>query len=58
MAFLFQFYMRQPDSDVEQYLKLFTFLTDAEIADLMKTHKVGEVVLPVCPARLFLEMSM
>ncbi|KAK9883730.1 hypothetical protein WA026_001918 [Henosepilachna vigintioctopunctata] len=35
---LYQFWMRQPDSEVEKMLKLFTFLTLGEIKDLMRQH--------------------
>jgi tyrosyl-tRNA synthetase len=34
----FQFWMRTSDQDVERYLKFFTFLTEAEIAEITKTH--------------------
>ncbi|XP_019613508.1 PREDICTED: tyrosine--tRNA ligase, mitochondrial-like [Branchiostoma belcheri] len=35
---LYQFFVRQPDSIMENYLKLFTFLSTAEIADIMRKH--------------------
>ncbi len=34
----FQFWMRTSDQDVERYLKFFTFLTEAEIAEITKKH--------------------
>jgi tyrosyl-tRNA synthetase len=34
----FQFWMRTDDRDVEHYLKYFTFLTQNEIAEIVKTH--------------------
>jgi tyrosyl-tRNA synthetase len=34
----FQFWMRTDDKDVERYLKFFTFLTEKEISDIVKTH--------------------
>ena len=34
----FQFWMRTEDRDVERYLKYFTFLTQNEIAEIVKTH--------------------
>eukprot|EP00058_Branchiostoma_floridae_P009893 XP_002595381.1 hypothetical protein BRAFLDRAFT_119005 [Branchiostoma floridae] len=35
---LYQFFIRQPDSIMESYLKLFTFLSMTEIADIMRKH--------------------
>ncbi|CAG9827532.1 unnamed protein product [Diabrotica balteata] len=35
----YQFWMRQPDSEVEKFLKLFTFDTIGSISDLMRQHK-------------------
>jgi tyrosyl-tRNA synthetase len=34
----FQFWIRTDDRDVERYLKYFTFLTQNEIAEIVKTH--------------------
>jgi len=34
----FQFWMRTDDRDAERYLKYFTFLTQSEIAEILKTH--------------------
>ncbi|HEV2456082.1 MAG TPA: tyrosine--tRNA ligase [Verrucomicrobiae bacterium] len=34
----FQFWMRTDDRDVERYLKFFTFLTEAQIAEIVQTH--------------------
>ena len=34
----FQFWMRTDDKDVERYLKFFTFLTEQEIAAIVKAH--------------------
>ena len=34
----FQFWMRTDDKDVERYLKFFTFLTEKEIVEIVKTH--------------------
>ncbi|KAG5889964.1 hypothetical protein JTB14_020252 [Gonioctena quinquepunctata] len=34
----YQFWMRQPDSEVEKFLKLFTFDTVGAISDLMRKH--------------------
>ncbi|KAF7281871.1 hypothetical protein GWI33_004072 [Rhynchophorus ferrugineus] len=36
---LYQFWLRQPDTEVEKYLKLFTFDTIGSISDLMTKHK-------------------
>ncbi|KAL1497868.1 hypothetical protein ABEB36_008755 [Hypothenemus hampei] len=36
---LYQFWMRQPDSEVEKLLMLFTFETVGGISDLMRQHK-------------------
>lgn len=39
-AFIFyQFWMRQPDSEVEKFLKLFTFDQVGSISDLMRQHR-------------------
>ncbi|CAH1180052.1 unnamed protein product [Phaedon cochleariae] len=35
----YQFWMRQPDSEVEKFLKLFTFDTVGSISDLMRRHR-------------------
>ncbi|CAH1100266.1 unnamed protein product [Psylliodes chrysocephalus] len=35
----YQFWIRQPDSEVEKFLKLFTFDTIGSISDLMRQHK-------------------
>ncbi|KAL5017815.1 hypothetical protein ScPMuIL_003537 [Solemya velum] len=37
---LYQFYINLPDSSVEKFLKLFTFLSDSEITDIMKKQKL------------------
>lgn len=37
---LYQFLLRTADADVEKLLKMFTFLSLHEIAELMKKHKV------------------
>ncbi|KAM6960683.1 tyrosine--tRNA ligase, mitochondrial [Aplochiton taeniatus] len=37
---LYQFCLRQPDSSVEWYLKLFTFLPMAEVESLMEQHRL------------------
>lgn len=36
---LYQFWMRQPDSEVEKLLKFFTFDTVGSISDLMRRHR-------------------
>lgn len=36
---LYQFFMRQPDSEVEKLLRLFTFLPLPEIVEILKQHK-------------------
>ncbi|XP_061678509.1 tyrosine--tRNA ligase, mitochondrial [Syngnathoides biaculeatus] len=36
---LYQFFLRQPDADVERYLKLFTFLPLAEVESLMEQQR-------------------
>ncbi|XP_077979505.1 tyrosine--tRNA ligase, mitochondrial-like [Glandiceps talaboti] len=36
---LFQYFIRLPDSHMQQYLKLFTFLPMKEIEDIMRKHK-------------------
>lgn len=36
---LYQFWVRQPDSEVEKLLKLFTFEKVGVISDLMRRHK-------------------
>ena len=35
---LYQYYINTPDEKVEEYLKVFTFLTKEEIEDIMKKH--------------------
>nr|XP_023013696.1 tyrosine--tRNA ligase, mitochondrial [Leptinotarsa decemlineata] len=35
----YQFWMRQPDSEVEKYLKMFTFDSLGAISDLMRQHR-------------------
>ena len=35
---LYQYYINTPDEKVEEYLKVFTFLTKEEIEDVMKKH--------------------
>ncbi|KAJ7997909.1 hypothetical protein DPEC_G00217050 [Dallia pectoralis] len=37
---LYQFFLRQPDSSVERYLKLFTFLPLAEVEKLMEQQRL------------------
>lgn len=37
---LYQFMVRTVDADVEKLLKMFTFLSLPEIAELMRRHKV------------------
>ena len=37
----FQFWMRTDDKDVERYLKFFTFLSEKEIAEIVKNHMGG-----------------
>jgi len=37
---LYQFLIRTADADVEKLLKMFTFLSLAEISELMRKHKV------------------
>lgn len=39
----YQFLLRTPDSDVEKLLKMFTFISISEIAELMKKHKVNNI---------------
>ncbi|XP_063704809.1 tyrosine--tRNA ligase, mitochondrial [Culicoides brevitarsis] len=36
---LYQFFVRQPDSEVEKLLKLFTFLPMNEVEEMLKRHK-------------------
>lgn len=44
---LYQFWMRQPDSEVEKLLKLFTFETVGSISDIMRRHqKEPELRIP------------
>lgn len=38
---LYQFLIRTEDADVEKLLNMFTFLSLAEIAELMRKHKVN-----------------
>jgi len=38
---LYQFMIRTADADVEKLLKMFTFLSLPEIAELMRRHKVN-----------------
>jgi len=38
---LYQFMIRTIDADVEKLLKMFTFLSLPEIAELMRRHKVN-----------------
>ncbi|XP_060521545.1 tyrosine--tRNA ligase, mitochondrial isoform X2 [Cylas formicarius] len=43
----YQFWIRQPDSEVEKFLKLFTFDTVGSISDLMRRHReTPELRLP------------
>lgn len=42
---LYQFFIRSEDSDVEKLLKMFTFLSLAEITELMRKHKVHSIIL-------------
>ena len=37
----FQYFINTADSDVEYYLKLFTFLSDYEIDNLLSKHEVS-----------------
>ena len=37
----FQYFINTADSDVEYYLKLFTFLSEDEIDNLLRKHKVN-----------------
>jgi tyrosyl-tRNA synthetase len=39
---LYQFFLRSADADVERYLKLFTFLSIADIEDIMQEHRLDE----------------
>ena len=39
---LYQFFLRTADADAERYLKLFTFLTLPEIAEIMRKHSEDE----------------
>ncbi|XP_046554527.1 tyrosine--tRNA ligase, mitochondrial-like [Haliotis rubra] len=36
---LYQYFLNLPDTDVEKYLKLLTFLPDQEIQDVLRKHK-------------------
>ena len=40
--FLFQYFFNLPDSSVERFLKLFTFLPCEEISSVVETHLVSE----------------
>lgn len=42
---LYQFLIRSVDDDVEKLLKMFTFLSLAEITELMRKHKVNNKIL-------------
>lgn len=48
--FLFQYFLNVADSDVERYLKLFTFLPVEEISALMSKHMVSTHFYSVLPA--------
>ncbi len=39
---LYQFFLRSADADVEKYLKLFTFISMAEIQSIMEEHRLDE----------------
>ncbi|VDI81138.1 tyrosyl-tRNA synthetase [Mytilus galloprovincialis] len=39
---LYQYFVNLKDTDVENYLKLFTFLSDEEIREVMRAHKNNE----------------
>jgi len=39
---LYQFFLRSTDADVERYLKLLTFLSMADIEDIMQEHRLDE----------------
>lgn len=48
--FFFQYFLNVADSDVERYLKLFTFLPLEEISALMSKHMVSTYFYSVLPA--------
>ncbi|CAG2248734.1 CSNK1D [Mytilus edulis] len=39
---LYQYFVNLKDTDVENYLKLFTFISDEEIREIMRAHKTNE----------------